>query len=130
MPIKPKASGIHHISLRCTDLEITKKFYQNIIGLPLVLDTAELIVFTAGPAIIAFRKASPKNANDTVFNPFNIGMDHLALGCETDAELERVAKGLAEAGVDNTGIKLDETLQKMYVAFKDPDRIQWEFYMI
>lgn len=130
MPISPKTTGIHHISLRCRNMEITKKFYQNIIGLSLVLDTAELIAFVAGPAIIAFRKASPKNGKDTVFNPFNIGMDHLALGCESKAELERVAKGLTDAGVENTGVKLDETLQKMYVAFKDPDRIQWEFYMV
>ena len=26
-------------------------------------------------------------------------------------------------------IKRDEALNKLYVAFKDPDRIQWEFYM-
>ena len=31
-------------------------------------------------------------------------------------------------GVENTGVKLDETLGKRYVAFKDPDRIAWEFY--
>jgi glyoxylase I family protein len=36
---------------------------------------------------------------------------------------------LDNAGVENTGIKLDPALQKKYVAFKDPDRIQWEFYM-
>ena len=53
-----------------------------------------------------------------------------ALTCETEEELHRFAKGLAESGVENTGVKLDETLQKNYVAFKDPDRIQWEFYMI
>ena len=29
-----------------------------------------------------------------------------------------------------TGVKLDETLGKRYVAFKDPDRIAWEFYMV
>ena len=62
--------------------------------------------------------------------PFNIGLDHVALACETEEELHRVAKELSDAGVENTGVKLDETLQKNYVAFKDPDRIQWEFYMI
>jgi hypothetical protein len=40
-----------------------------------------------------------------------------------------VARALAEAGVENTGVKVDETLSKRYVAFKDPDRIAWEFYM-
>ncbi len=29
----------------------------------------------------------------------------------------------------STGIKVDETLAKQYVAFQDPDRISWELYM-
>jgi glyoxylase I family protein len=62
-------------------------------------------------------------------SPFRVGLDHLALSCEDEAELERVAAALSEAGVENTGVKLDETRGKKYVAFKDPDRIAWEFYM-
>ena len=53
----------------------------------------------------------------------------MALACENERELERVAAALSQAGVENTGVKLDETLGKKYVAFKDPDRIAWEFYM-
>ena len=45
------------------------------------------------------------------------------------AELKRVADALSAAGIENTGAKRDETLGKDYVAFKDPDRIAWEFYM-
>jgi glyoxylase I family protein len=41
-----------------------------------------------------------------------------------------VAKELNRAGIENTGIKKDETLDKQYVAFKDPDRISWEYYMV
>lgn len=54
-------------------------------------------------------------------------LDHIALGCEDEAELERVANALNEAGVENTGLKMDEALDKRYVAFKDTDRIAWEF---
>ena len=64
------------------------------------------------------------------FDPFTIGTDHIAIACETEEELNRLANGLSDAGVENTGVKLDPVLQKLYVAFKDPDRIQWEFYMI
>ena len=128
MAITPKTPGIHHIALRCSDMEVTKKFYQETIGLPLVLDSAELIAFTAGALLVAFKKANATFHKD-VFTPFNIGLDHLALTCETEEELKRFAQGLADAGVENTGIKFDEILQKQYVAFKDPDLIQWEFYM-
>jgi glyoxylase I family protein len=57
-------------------------------------------------------------------------MDHVALGCENLSDLEMIKKSLDEANVENTGIKLDETLNKEYIAFKDPDRISWEYYMV
>ena len=129
MPISPKTPGIHHIALRCSDMAITKEFYQEKIGFVLALDSPELIAFVAGPVIIAFKKANAEFHKD-VFTPFNIGLDHVALACETEEELHRCAKELTAAGIENTGVKLDETLQKLYVAFKDPDRIQWEFYMV
>lgn len=69
-------------------------------------------------------------AEDDQFNPFRVGLDHIALGCDDRSELERVAKALAGHSIENTRIKLDETLQKDYVAFKDPDRISWEFYSV
>ncbi len=53
----------------------------------------------------------------------------MALACDNESELNRVAQALEEANIENTGVKMDETLGKNYVAFKDPDRISWEFYM-
>ena len=129
MAINPKTRGIHHIALRCTDFSVTKNFYQNILGFTLALESAEILGLIAGPVIIAFKKANAQAKKD-VFTPFNIGLDHIALACESEEELNRVANELSEAGVENTGVKTDDTLQKQYVAFKDPDRIQWEFYMI
>lgn len=130
MGISPKTTGVHHIALRSSNMQTSKNFYQNILGLPLVLDTETLIGFMAGSVFIGIKQASPPHAEDTVFTPFNIGLDHVAMACESLVELERVAKELSEAGVENTGVKVDATLQKKYVAFKDPDRIQWEFYMM
>lgn len=126
MAITPKTGGIHHVNLRCSDLETSKAFYQNVLGFPVPLETPDLFAFPVGPVFIVFKKADA----GTHFNPMTIGMDHLAMACDNEAELHRVAKGLADAGIENTGVKLDPTLQKMYVAFKDPDRIQWEFYMV
>ena len=129
MTIKPQTPGIHHIAIRCMDMAITKNFYQNIIGLPLAIDTPDLMIFAAGSVFVAFKPANPRDKNYSSFSPFEIGLDHIAMTCESEDELRRFAKELADAGVENTGVKLDETLQKLYVAFKDPDRIQWEFYM-
>ena len=129
MAITPRTPGIHHIALRCNDMSVTKNFYQNIIGFPLIIDTPELVIFATGSVYIAFKQADPREKNKPVFSPFEIGLDHIAIACEDEEELRRFAKGLADAGVENTGVKLDDTLQKLYVAFKDPERIQWEFYL-
>ena len=126
MPINPKTPGIHHISLRCRDLAIAKQFYQSTLGLNLAFDSPTLIGFLVGSVFIGIRKAEV----NAIFNPLTVGMDHIAMACESEEELHRVAQGLKDAGVENTGVKTDETLKKKYVAFKDPDRIQWEFYMV
>jgi hypothetical protein len=47
-----------------------------------------------------------------VFNPFRVGLDHLALACAQEQELERVAAALARADVPSTGVKTDEVLGK------------------
>ena len=129
MAINPTTPGIHHIGLRSMDFSVTKNFYRDIIGFPLVVDTPDLIVFAAGNVFIAFKKAAPRNNEYSSFSPFEVGLDHIAITCETEDELRRFAKGLADAGVENTGVKSDTGLNKLYIAFKDPDRIQWEFYM-
>jgi glyoxylase I family protein len=126
MAINPKTPGIHHINLRCSDLSTAKNFYQNIMGFSVLLETPELFAFPIGSVFIVFKKAE----DSAHFNPLTIGTDHLAMACETEEELNRVAGALSDAGVENTGVKLDPALQKLYVAFKDPDRIQWEFYMV
>ena len=128
MAINPKTTGIHHIALRCTDFTVTKNFYQDVLGFTLAVESPQIVALIAGPVIIAFKQANAESQKD-VFTPFNIGLDHIALACESEEELNRVSHELSEAGVENTGVKMDETLQKLYVAFKDPDRIQWEFYM-
>jgi catechol 2,3-dioxygenase-like lactoylglutathione lyase family enzyme len=130
MKITPQTNGIHHIALRCVNMSVTRNFYQEIIGFPLVMDTAELIIFKAGNVFVAFKQAYPRSKENASFSPLEVGLDHIALACDSEEELHRFANGLLEAGVENTGVKLDETLGKLYVAFKDPDRIQWEFYMM
>lgn len=59
-----------------------------------------------------------------------MGLDHIAIACEDETELHRVAEALQAAGVENTGVKMATGGPMKYAAFKDPDRIAWEFYMV
>ena len=120
---------IHHICLRSTDFDVTKNFYGNILGWKLVMDKPDLIIYLAGSVFIAFKRAAPRDKQYLSFSPFEVGLDHIAITCETEEELRQFTKKITDAGVENTGVKLDGTLNKLYVAFKDPDRIAREFYM-
>ena len=130
-PIAMKTTGLHHIGLRTTDVERAKRFYLEILGFPLMLETPTFLVFLAGTSLIGIIGPTEKTPKGDVFDPFRVGMDHVALACPNKAELQRVAGALTAAGLKNTGIKTEKVLNEQYeyVAFWDPDHIKWEFYM-
>ncbi len=130
MAIKMQTPGVHHLALRVSDYARARSFYIDTLGFDVALEQTNLLIFIAGQTAVALRGPESETPQGDQFNPFRVGLDHVALGCAEEAELERVAAALQEAGVSNTGVKLDETLGKKYIAFKDPDRISWEFYMV
>ena len=129
MSIDIKTPSVHHVALRVSDFERAKQFYIDTLGFPVIMEQPDLLLFLVGNTAIGIRGPADETPRDDVFDPFRIGLDHLAIACEEETELERVAHALAEAGIENTGVKTDEALGKRYVAFKDPDRIAWEYYM-
>ena len=129
MNVAPQTPGIGHLALRSADLPRSRRFYAEVLGFKVVLEAAGIFLFQAGASVVAVRGPEEGTPKDDRFSPFRVGLDHVALTCEDEAELHRVAAALARAGVVNTGVKLDETLGRQYVAFKDEDGIAWEFYM-
>ena len=129
MNIEMKTAGVHHISLRSSDFLRSKHFYGETLGFPVILEKENLCIFLAGSTPVGVQGPNAATPEGDVFNPFRVGIDHLALACPDEAELKRVAEALSSAGIKNTGVKLDPLLNKQYVAFKDPDGIAWEYFM-
>ena len=129
MSMNVETPGIHHLALRVSDLARSRRFYAETLGFPVALEGPGVFLFLAGQTAIAVRGPEAATPAGDIFNPFRVGLDHVALGCRDERELTRVADALAAAGVENTGVRLDPTLNRQYVAFKDPDRIAWELYM-
>ena len=130
MSINIKTPGVHHVTLRSTNLDRSKQFYTETLGFKLLIETPALFIFLAGSTAVAVRGPEADTPTGDRFNPHRVGLDHTALACEDESELDRVAAALSEAGIPNTGAKFDDTLGKRYVNFKDPDGIAWEFYMV
>lgn len=128
-PINVQTSGVHHVALRCTDLARAKLFYVDRLGFPLLLEVDGIFIFGAGATAFGVRGPVAETPQNDSFDPFRVGLDHVALSCASLAELRRVADALMAAGIENTGVKTDPTLGKDYVAFKDPDGVKWELYM-
>jgi glyoxylase I family protein len=129
MSVNIKTTGVHHVALRVSDLARAKRFYTETLGFPVVAEMPDLVLFLAGGTAFGLRAPSDQTPAGDQFSPHRVGIDHIALACSEETELERVAAALAKAGIENTGAKMDPTLGKRYVAFKDPDRIAWELYM-
>ena len=129
MSINIKTTGASHVALRCTDLARARRFYTETLGFPVIAETPELFLIQAGSTAIGLRAPTSDTAPGDTFQDSRVGLDHIALTCESEAELARVAAALSENGIQNTGIKTDEVLGKRYVSFNDPDGIIWELYM-
>ena len=127
-PVSMRTGGVHHVAIRVSDLERAKRFYVGTLGFELRFEAPHMFVFRAGVTRIGVRGPEAATPAGDVFSPFRVGLDHVALACDDEGELERVAAALTAAGVENTGIKRSRTGNK-YVGFWDPDRIKWEFYM-
>lgn len=126
--VNMRTTGVHHVALRSTDLARARVFYIERLGFPLLLETDGLFLFLAGGTAIGVRGPSPNTPPEDAFDPFRVGLDHVALGCTEARELQRVAAALTQAGVEHTGVRTDTLLDKEYLAFKDPDGIKWELY--
>jgi glyoxylase I family protein len=125
-----KTTGLHHLALRSGDLARSRAFYHDLLGFPLLMETPQLLILQMGNVALALKAPDQQTAGDDVFNPFRIGLDHLALAAESEADIDRVSSELRKNKVWVEGPKVDETLGKYYVAFKDPDGIKLEYYMI
>lgn len=139
-----KVTSLHHIAIRVQDPERSRTFYENVLGLsfmeiPVPSETASgwrgappegfLLATQAGDTFVILEPPLEGTSEDDRFSERRIGVDHLAFGVEDRDSLDDLVERLRAVGVETAGVELDPVLNKEYVAFRDPDNVQWEFYM-
>ncbi len=125
-----KLNKVHHIAIICSDYEVSKAFYTEILGLKLEQEIyrkerqsykanlslngeyiLELFSFPSPPARTSRPEAS--------------GLRHLAF--EVD-DIEKEVEELRKLGVNAEPIRIDEFTGKKFTFFSDPDDLPIEFY--
>ena len=122
------AKGLSHLGLRITDLARAKHFYVDTLGGQLVREKeGAVLVNMYGTLIALYESDSPSSRWDR-FDPFRVGLDHLALALEDASTLDDLRRDLDAAGVRNNGVEEDPETHDKYISFYDPDGIAWELY--
>ena len=124
-----QTTGLHHLALRVRDLGRAKQFYSGTLGFPVVLEKAGMVVIVnAGGTFIGLRGDDAQTEATDRFNPYRVGLDHVALALPDAAALDAVRRQLDAAGIQNNGVEDDAVLGGKYISFYDPDGIAWEPY--
>ncbi len=121
-------TGFHHITLNVTDLARSRAFYEGVLGLKVDQDfRGYKLRFRLGDGgrlvLVPPLDGTPEGDR---FSEQRIGMDHLAIGVSSRAELDQLLGVLQEAGVPAD--LHQDALGPAMITARDPDNIQLEFF--
>lgn len=121
---------VHHIAIICSDYEVSKAFYTDVLGLTIIREvyraerqSYKLDLALNGNYIIElFSFPDPAKRPS---RPEATGLRHLAF--EVD-DLDLVVSVLNTKGVEAEPIRIDEFTDKRFTFIADPDQLPIEFY--
>ncbi|HEY7628366.1 MAG TPA: VOC family protein [Ilumatobacteraceae bacterium] len=119
-----------HVALTVSDLSVSVPWYEALFDAKPVLDEDtdpdfHHTVYLLGNTLLGLHQHKTK-APAEKFSEHRVGLDHVAFGCASRAELEQWATKLDELGVTHGGIK--DASYGSGVSFRDPDGIALEFF--
>lgn len=124
--------GIHHAAIICSDYEVSKRFYTEVLKLEVIAENYREarqsykldLALPNGAQIELF---SFPNAPERPSFPEALGLRHLAF-CVDD--VQHAKSYLEEQGIEVERIRVDEFTGKSFTFFADPDGLPLELYQI
>lgn len=125
-----KLKGIHHVAIICSDYQVSKRFYVEILRLPIIAenyraerDSYKLdIALPDGGQIELFSFPEPPTRPS---RPEAQGLRHLAFRVDS---VEGYVDYLSTQSVECEPIRIDEFTGKSFTFFTDPDGLPLELY--
>ncbi|MCZ8090614.1 VOC family protein [Flavobacterium sp.] len=122
--------NIHHIAIICSNYEVSKKFYTEVLGLNIIQEiyraerqSHKLDLALNGNYVIEL--FSFPNPPKRVSRPEASGMRHLAFAVDN---LEVTINHLNQNQIISEPIRIDEFTGKRFTFISDPDDLPIEFY--
>lgn len=122
--------NIHHIAIICSDYEVSKKFYTEVLGLTIIQEIyrAERLSYKLDLALngnYVIELFSFPNPPKRVSRPEASGLRHLAFAVDN---LEVIVNHLNQNQITSEPIRIDEFTGKRFTFIADPDDLPIEFY--
>lgn len=121
---------IHHIAIICSNYEVSKKFYTEVLGFNIIREVyrEERQSYKLDLAIgeyYVIELFSFPNPPARPSRPESCGLRHLAFSVEN---VEEKRNELMSKGLDCEEIRIDEFTDKKFFFTSDPDDLPLEFY--
>ena len=121
---------IHHIAIICSDYQVSKKFYTDILGLNIIREiyreerqSYKLDLAIGDDYVIElFSFPNPPKRSS---RPESCGLRHLAFAV---GNVEQKRAELLQKGVNCEEVRIDEFTDKKFFFIADPDDLPLEFY--
>lgn len=122
--------NIHHIAIICSDYEVSKTFYTEILGLQIIREVyrEERQSYKLDLAIgdhYVIELFSFPNPPERPSRPEACGLRHLAFSVEN---VQEKRQELIQKGLSCEEIRVDEFTEKEFFFTRDPDQLPLEFY--
>ncbi|QJW89297.1 VOC family protein [Spirosoma taeanense] len=123
-------SGVHHVAIICSNYEVSKHFYTQILGLSVVGEVyrAERNSYKLDLAVngqYQIELFSFPNPPARPSRPEALGLRHLAFAV---GDLDAAVAHLNQQGVVTESIRVDQQTNRRFTFFADPDDLPLELY--
>jgi len=116
---------LDHIVFRVREMAETGRFWDAIFGKP-VFEDQESLMYIAGATRLFFTLSTHAGTNS--YDKERIGLNHLAFGARSSEELRKILDHLNDAGLQNSGMKIDHYGNTEFIWLDDPNGFRVEFY--
>ncbi len=116
---------LDHIVFRVRQMAETEQFWRALFGKADFKDE-ESLMYVVGTTRLFFTSSLHKSADS--YDKECVGFNHLAFGVRSSEELRRVLVHLKDAGLQNSGVKIDHYGNKEFIWLDDPNGFRVEFY--